>query len=153
MQRAVEKYEPLDNGILSCEDPQALQKICEGLNEVKIEKLLRKWLKRLPHPFPVSSCANCPVINPKRQRGKQVTPALPREVFASLALRVSISKTTNTGSVRHVADAASIGGRFSTVDRLIENIVVGDTVVFPQTKATDKGIFVGTCFHAIWQVV
>ena len=46
------KYEPLDNGILSCEDPQALQKICEGLNEAKIEKLLRKWLKRLPHPFP-----------------------------------------------------------------------------------------------------
>ena len=46
------KYEPLDNGILSCEDPQALQKICEGLNEVEIEKLLRKWLKRLPHPFP-----------------------------------------------------------------------------------------------------
>jgi len=25
---------------------------CEGLNEAKIEKLLRKWLKRLPHPFP-----------------------------------------------------------------------------------------------------
>ena len=43
------KYEPLDNGILSCEDPQALQKICEGLNEAKIDRLLRKWLKRLPH--------------------------------------------------------------------------------------------------------
>jgi len=28
--------------------------------------------------------------NPKRQRGKQVTSALPREVFASLALRVSV---------------------------------------------------------------
>ena len=28
--------------------------------------------------------------NPKRQRGKQVTSALPREVFASLALRFSI---------------------------------------------------------------
>ena len=26
------KYEPLDNGILSCEDPQALQKICDELD-------------------------------------------------------------------------------------------------------------------------
>jgi len=46
------KNEPLDNGILSCEDPQALQKICDELDAAKIEKLLKKWLKPLPHPFP-----------------------------------------------------------------------------------------------------
>jgi hypothetical protein len=28
-----------------------LQRICDGLNEAKIERLLRKWLARLPHPF------------------------------------------------------------------------------------------------------
>ena len=44
-------FEALDNGILSCEDPQALQRISEGLDDKKIDRLLRKWLARLPHPF------------------------------------------------------------------------------------------------------
>jgi len=44
-------YEALDNGILSCADPAVLQRICDGLDEVKIERLARKWLHRLPHPF------------------------------------------------------------------------------------------------------
>src|ERR1700729_2236873 len=44
-------FEPLDNGILSCAEPQRLQKICAGLSAAKIDALLRKWLKRLPHPF------------------------------------------------------------------------------------------------------
>ncbi|MBK7001912.1 MAG: hypothetical protein IPH35_18680 [Rhodoferax sp.] len=44
-------FEALDNGILSCEDPKALQHICDGLNDTKIDGLLRKWLARLPHPF------------------------------------------------------------------------------------------------------
>ena len=72
------KYEPLDNGILSCEDPQALQKICEGLNEAKIEKLLRKWLKRLPHPFP----AKMQLIFDKRMLGDEEFQSLtsPQEV-------------------------------------------------------------------------
>ena len=46
------EVESLDNGILSCEDPKRLQKICDELTEAKIEKLLRKWLVRLPHLFP-----------------------------------------------------------------------------------------------------
>jgi hypothetical protein len=44
-------FEALDNGILSCEDPKALQRICDGLDDRKIDRLLRKWLVRLPHPF------------------------------------------------------------------------------------------------------
>lgn len=44
-------YEALDNGVLSCEDPAALQRICDGLTHQKIDRLLRKWLQRLPHPF------------------------------------------------------------------------------------------------------
>jgi hypothetical protein len=44
-------FEPLDNGILSCADPKRLQQLCDGLSAAKIDKLLRKWLKRLPHPF------------------------------------------------------------------------------------------------------
>jgi hypothetical protein len=44
-------YEALDNGILSCADPQRLQQICDDLSAEKIDALLRKWLARLPHPF------------------------------------------------------------------------------------------------------
>jgi DNA-binding HxlR family transcriptional regulator len=44
-------YEALDNGILSCQDPQRLQAISDGLSAAKIEALLRKWLRLLPHPF------------------------------------------------------------------------------------------------------
>jgi hypothetical protein len=44
-------FEALDNGILSCANPQRLQEICDGLSAAKIDALLRKWLERLPHPF------------------------------------------------------------------------------------------------------
>jgi hypothetical protein len=44
-------FEALDNGVLSCADPKRLQKICEGLSAAKIDALLRKWLRLLPHPF------------------------------------------------------------------------------------------------------
>jgi hypothetical protein len=44
-------FEALDNGILSCADPKRMQKIADGLTAAKIDALLRKWLKRLPHPF------------------------------------------------------------------------------------------------------
>jgi hypothetical protein len=41
----------LDNGFATCEDPAALQVICEQLGPAQIDGLLRKWLARLPHPF------------------------------------------------------------------------------------------------------
>jgi len=44
-------YEALDNGILSCADPAALQRLCDGLTAGKIEALLRKWFARLPQPL------------------------------------------------------------------------------------------------------
>jgi hypothetical protein len=44
-------YEALDNGVLSCENARRLQAICDGLSAEKIDALLRKWLRRLPHPF------------------------------------------------------------------------------------------------------
>ena len=44
-------FEALDNGILTCDKPRRLQQLCDGLSAAKIEALLRKWLKRLPHPF------------------------------------------------------------------------------------------------------
>jgi hypothetical protein len=44
-------FTALDNGFLSCAAPTKLQQICDGLTAEKIDRLLRKWLRRLPHPF------------------------------------------------------------------------------------------------------
>jgi hypothetical protein len=44
-------YAALDNGILCCEEPKRAQALCERLSAEKIDALLRKWLRRLPHPF------------------------------------------------------------------------------------------------------
>jgi len=44
-------FEALDNGVLRCDDPKRLQTICDGLSAELIEVLLRKWLRRLPHPY------------------------------------------------------------------------------------------------------
>jgi len=45
-------FEALDNGILSCAHPRRLQTLCDGLSAEKIDAFFRKWLRRLPHPFP-----------------------------------------------------------------------------------------------------
>jgi hypothetical protein len=49
-QRSID-YVPLDNGILSCNDPRRLQQLADSLDARKIDTLLRRWLCQLPHPF------------------------------------------------------------------------------------------------------
>jgi hypothetical protein len=44
-------FKALDNGLVSCENPEALQQICDELGPEQIDGLLRRWLARLPHPF------------------------------------------------------------------------------------------------------
>ena len=44
-------FQALDNGLLSCADVPAAQKICNELNAPKIQAMFRKWLARLPHPY------------------------------------------------------------------------------------------------------
>jgi hypothetical protein len=44
-------FTALDNGFASCEDPRRLQRICDRLDHTKIDRFVRKWLARLPHPF------------------------------------------------------------------------------------------------------
>jgi hypothetical protein len=44
-------FTALDNGFVACEDPRRLQRICDRLSPAKIDALLRRWLRRLPHPF------------------------------------------------------------------------------------------------------
>jgi len=45
-------HQALDNGIRSCANPKRLQAICDSLSSDRIDMLLRKWFRRLPHPFP-----------------------------------------------------------------------------------------------------
>ena len=44
-------YQALDNGFLSCDEPEKLQQICDSLGPEQIDRVFRKWLKRIPLPF------------------------------------------------------------------------------------------------------
>jgi hypothetical protein len=44
-------YEALDNGFLSCAEPERLQQICDSLAPEDIDGLFRKWLRRIPLPL------------------------------------------------------------------------------------------------------
>jgi hypothetical protein len=44
-------FTALDNGFATCDDPAAVQTICDQLGPELIDGLLRKWLAILPHPF------------------------------------------------------------------------------------------------------
>ena len=44
-------FQAMDNGLLSCADLPAAQRISDGLSHAKIEAFFRKWLARLPHPY------------------------------------------------------------------------------------------------------
>ncbi len=53
--RQVEKagigYEALDNGFRCCDDPVALQKICDRLGPGAVKSFFWRWFGRLPSPF------------------------------------------------------------------------------------------------------
>jgi hypothetical protein len=44
-------YEALDNGFSSCEDPVALQRICDRLGPGAVKSFFWRWANRLPSPF------------------------------------------------------------------------------------------------------
>ena len=44
-------FTALDNGFATVDDPAKIQAICDRLGPDQIDALLRKWLRRLPHPF------------------------------------------------------------------------------------------------------
>lgn len=44
-------YTALDNGLWQCADPQRAQAIASQLTPERIDRLLRKWLARLPHAY------------------------------------------------------------------------------------------------------
>jgi hypothetical protein len=44
-------YEALDNGFLSCSQPEKLQQICDSLGPEDIDRVFRQWLNRIPLPL------------------------------------------------------------------------------------------------------
>jgi hypothetical protein len=44
-------FEPLDNGIRSTAAPARVQRMANDLDAAKIDAVVRKWFRRLPHPF------------------------------------------------------------------------------------------------------
>lgn len=51
LDRAGVGYEALDNGFRSCEDPAALQRVCDRLGSGQVRRFFRRWQRRLPSPF------------------------------------------------------------------------------------------------------
>jgi hypothetical protein len=51
LEKAGIRYESLDNGFLSCENPEALQKICDRLGSGAVRSFFWRWFWRLPSPF------------------------------------------------------------------------------------------------------
>src|SRR4051812_43362842 len=50
-------FTALDNGFAAVDDPVAVQAICDRLGPERIDALLRKWLRILPHPYTVADQA------------------------------------------------------------------------------------------------
>jgi hypothetical protein len=50
-------FTALDNGFAAVDDPAAVQAVCDRLDPEQIDALLRKWLRRLPHPFTIEDQA------------------------------------------------------------------------------------------------
>lgn len=44
-------FEPLDNGLASCADPQAAQRIASAFSHRRIERFFTRWVEKLPWPF------------------------------------------------------------------------------------------------------
>jgi hypothetical protein len=51
LERRRVRYQGLDNGFFACDDPKALQKVCDSFSAEHVDAFFRKWLARLPHPF------------------------------------------------------------------------------------------------------
>ncbi len=45
------RYKELQNGFFECDDPIALQKVCDSFSAEDVDSFFRRWLRRLPHPF------------------------------------------------------------------------------------------------------
>lgn len=60
LDRAGIGYVALDNGFRACDDPAALQRICDGLGPHAVRRFVDRWERRLPSPLaPADRAAGC----------------------------------------------------------------------------------------------
>jgi len=91
-------YQALDNGILSCEDPERMQQIADGLSAEKIADLLFKWQKRLPYPFaPKDTAAGYRYAVSILQAEFSLTQVLDRPVMGRLFFEQVIRENLDIG--------------------------------------------------------
>jgi hypothetical protein len=62
-------FTALDNGFAAVDDPAKVQAICDRLGPRHIDALLRKWLRRLPHPSGSWAGSGTPVAAADAGRG------------------------------------------------------------------------------------
>ena len=96
-------FEALDNGILTCANPQRLQQLCDGLSAAKIDALLRKWLARLPHPFTAAGSRGRLSLRRVDPAGRVLAdpgPGPAADAAASSSRRSSARTSTSAGPTR-----------------------------------------------------
>src|SRR5258706_7288351 len=96
-------FEALDNGVLSCAAPARLQRICDGLSAEEIDRLLRKWLRLLPHPFTgADRKAGYPHDNSILQAEFSLTQVLDQPVHGRLFFEQVIRENLDLGRPQEV---------------------------------------------------
>lgn len=137
LKRQLEKrgiaFEPLDNGILSCADPKAMQRLADGLTAEKIDALLRKWLRRLPHPFTAKD----------RAAGYRYQPSVLQAEFALTQVfdRPATGRTFFEQMIRENLDL----GRPEQVQLIFDRRVIRTTPGRFRTRVVTQGVI--PCLH------
>jgi hypothetical protein len=122
-------FEALDNGLLSCAEPARAQQLADGFSAEKIDALLRKWLRRLPHPFlPKDRAAGYRYSVFMLQSEFSLTQVLDRPLAGRLFFEQVIRENLDLGRPDHVqlifnrAISSRTPGRFRT--RVITDDVI-----------------------------
>jgi hypothetical protein len=86
------------------DDPVALQRICDRLNDAKIDRFVRKWLGRLPHPYTAADRrAGCRVDISILQVEFSLTQMLDRLSAGRVFFEVVIRNNLDAGRPDHVS--------------------------------------------------
>jgi hypothetical protein len=114
-------FEALDNGIASCDNPQRLQTIANGLNEKKIDALLRKWLARLPHPYTAEDqaagyCYDVSILQAEFSLTQVLDRPVAARIFFEQVLRdnMDLGRPDNVQLIFNRAVRKTTPGRFRT---------------------------------------
>ena len=91
-------FTELSNGFAACDDPAALQEICDRLGPGTIEVFAQRWLPRLPMPF-----------DRRRPRGRVLVGASMRQVEVSRTIVFDAPRRARAFFEALVADNLDIG--------------------------------------------